>query len=58
MDHYLKETISTVDKETVSKLNRDLENIDTKQERLIDLYLDAVTAFSTVYFTSKNILVT
>ena len=40
MDHYLKETISTVDKETVSKLNRDLENIDTKQERLIDLYLD------------------
>ena len=40
MDHYLKETVSTVDKDAVSKLNRDLENIDTKQERLIDLYLD------------------
>lgn len=40
MEHYLNETVSSVDKETISRLNRDLDNIETKQERLIDLYLD------------------
>ena len=40
MEHYLEENVSKVDKEAINKLNRDLKNIDTKQERLIDLYLD------------------
>ena len=40
MENYLKEIVSKTDKEKINKLSRDLEKINLKQERLIDLYLD------------------
>lgn len=40
MENYLKEIVSKTDKEKINKFSRDLEKINLKQERLIDLYLD------------------
>lgn len=40
MNSYIKNKTSGVDKEQISKLHRELDNIETKQERLLDLYLD------------------